>query len=142
MTNDNPAAAAGAAAAFPDRPAYAIARSLIPVCGELAPAMADLSAYYAADLYIVRGAVVGLTPLTALLHDDAPLMAAYADLLEIAHITNTIAERSARIDWPDAIPSEPGAAARLISELVSLLLLAMERDDRMARLRMSPLIDG
>ena len=37
-----------------------------------------------------------------------------------------------------AIPGEPRAAAQLTNELVSLLLLAMYRDDRMARLRLSP----
>ena len=143
MSSRNPdepetrATAGEAAAAFPDYPAYAIARSLIQVCGELAPALADLSAYYSADLDIVQGAVWGLAPLAALLHDDAPLLGAYSDLLEIAHITHTIGERSARIDWSAARPNEPKAAAQLISELVSLLLLAMERDDKMAQIRLS-----
>lgn len=119
-------------------PAYEIARLLVPVCDELSSAMADLSARYADDLHNVRGATLGLTALAALLDDDAPLLEAYAILQEISHITHTIGERSARINWPDAIPSEPRAAAQLTNELVSLLLLAMDRDDRMARLRLSP----
>lgn len=118
-------------------PAYEIARSLIPVCGELLPALADLNAHYADDLSIVRGAVWGLMPLAATLDDNAPLTELYAVLQDISHITHTIGERSSRIDWSDARPREPRAAAQLVSELVSLLLLAMERDDKMARIRLS-----
>ena len=86
------------AAASLSYPAYEIGRLLVPVCGELSSAMADLSARYAADRHNARGATLGLTPLAALLDDDAPLIEVYAVLQEISHITHTIGERSARID--------------------------------------------
>lgn len=123
-------------------PASEIARALIPVCGDLLPAMADLSGHYAADMDILQDVVLGLAPLAANLPDDAPLTRLYSDLLAVSHIAHTIRERCARIDWT-APPDTPRAAAQLVDELASLLLLAMDCDDEMERIRaILPSISG
>ena len=135
LSNDK---AAAATAVSPDRPAYAIARSLIPVCEGLIHNLDSLTAQYTADLEPVRGAALGLTGLAANMPDDAPLTELCAELLQISHAVRTVIERNAQVDRTTALPLTPRAAAQLTGELAGLLVQAMDCEDRLERLATAP----